>query len=68
MNSLGNHALAIERINREKIRASCSFDLEDGQRIGLTLSLPSQPDRTIAQIEQDLVRLAVRRLQLLLQE
>lgn len=68
MNTIGNHALTIERINREKIRASCNFDLEDGQRIGVTLSLPSNPHRTIAQIEEDLLRLAVKRLQLLLQE
>ena len=68
MKSIGNQALTIERINREKMLVSCNIDFGDGQRIGLTFPLPSHPDRTIDQIEKDLVRLAVKRLQLLLQD
>ena len=68
MKTIGNHALNIERISSEQWMTSCSIELGDGQRIAINLVLPARPDQTVAQVEQDVIRLAASRLQQLLQD
>jgi len=68
MKATGNQAMTIHRVSREKIMVSCNIGLEDGQSIGLTLSLPNLPEQTVAQIERDVIQQAVKRLQMLLQD
>lgn len=68
MNTISNHALTIERLNSDQWMVSCGIDFGDGQRIGINLVLPAKPDQTVAQVEQDVIRLAASRLQRLLRD
>ena len=68
MKTIGNPTLTIERISNTHWMASYSVELGEGQRIELSLALPKQPDHTVAQIEQELIRQAVRHLQQKLQD
>lgn len=68
MKSAKIHAMTIDRISRTQWMVSGGIDLGDGQHIKLSLSLPAQPDHTVAHIEQELIGQAVKLLQQKLQD
>ncbi len=66
MKFIKNDALTIEQVDAANWRVSCEIKLDGGQRIGISLVLPAQPDQSVGQIERAVIRQAAKELQELL--